>query len=478
MAHGRGAHGRAIILAALLGVGAGLAAEMPTSYLQAWLFSNYARAVNYRLEPHASLDMRLPAGGPYDERLGYTRLSSFIASLAAQHFTIEQQAQQSPRLRAFIDHGGFAVYREKASLGLTVLDRAGTPIFAARFPQRVFDNFDAVPKVVVDTLLFVENGELLDPQHPRRNPAIEWDRLAAAGLAYAHRLVDPGHKVPGGSTLATQMEKYRHSPDGKTTGVSEKLRQVASASLRAYLDGPDTTAWRRQLIVDYLNSTPLGARPGYGEVIGLGDGLWVWYGTDLATANRVLSAPPSDVNLRWRAQIYKQVLSLLLAQRRPTHYLIENRQALTALTDSYLRLLIDAGIIDAVLAEGARAVALEFRADPPSPDPISFVDRKAPNAVRARTLVDAQSVHALRARSPGPHRPHHSRRPRPGARHRGAAPARRSALSRYAAADRHAPARPQRSFPGSVQLHALRARRRGQLPAHPGRQSRPAVGYQ
>src|SRR5262245_28497618 len=98
----------AIVLAAVLTVGIGLAAEMQTSYVQAWLFSSYARTVNYRLEPHASLDMRLPAGGPYDERLGYTRLSSFIASLAAQHFAIEQQARQSSRLRAFIEHGGFA----------------------------------------------------------------------------------------------------------------------------------------------------------------------------------------------------------------------------------------------------------------------------------------------------------------------------------------------------------------------------------
>jgi membrane peptidoglycan carboxypeptidase len=387
----------AIILAAVLGVGFGLAAEMRTSHLQAWLLSSYARTVNYRLEPHASLDMRLPAGGPYDERLGYTRLSSFIASLAAQHFTIEQQAQQSPRLRAFIDDGGFAVYHEKASLGLTVLDRAGTPIFAARFPQRLFDSFDTVPRVVVDTLLFIENGELLDPQHPTRNPAIEWDRLGAAGLASVGRLVDPDQNVPGGSTLATQIEKYRHSLEGRTTGVTEKLQQMASASLRAYLDGPDTTAWRRQLVVDHLNSTPLGARPGYGEVVGLGDGLWVWYGTDLATANRVLSAAPSDVDPHLRAQIYKQVLSLLLAQRRPTYYLMEDRQALTALTDRYLRLLNDAGIIDAVLAEGARVVAVEFRTDPPSPAPTSFVDRKAPNAVRARLLsmLNLSTLYAL-----------------------------------------------------------------------------------
>ena len=87
------------------------------------------------------------------------------------------------------------------------------------------------------------------------------------------RLADPTRNVPGGSTLATQIEKYRHSPSGRTDDVREKLRQMASASLRAYRDGPDTSAARRQIVVDYLNSTPLAARAGFGEVNGLGDGL-------------------------------------------------------------------------------------------------------------------------------------------------------------------------------------------------------------
>src|SRR3546814_10574198 len=78
-----------------------------------------------------------------------------------------------------------------------------------------------------------------------------------------------GGQTAGGSTLATQMEKFRHSPEGRTGTVSEKLRQMISASLRGYLDGANTTAARRQIVVDYLNSTPLAARAGFGEVIGL-----------------------------------------------------------------------------------------------------------------------------------------------------------------------------------------------------------------
>ena len=107
---------------------------------------------------------------------------------------------------------------------------------------------------MVDSLLFIENRELLAADVPTKNPAVEWDRFAKAVVDQLIRRVDPEHDAAGGSTLATQIEKYRHSPEGRTTGATEKLRQMASASLRAYLEGEDTTAVRRQLVVDYLNT--------------------------------------------------------------------------------------------------------------------------------------------------------------------------------------------------------------------------------
>ena len=91
-------------------------------------------------------------------------------------------------------------------------------------------------------LLFIENRELLDGDAPRRNPAIEWDRLAAVLRDSVVKLVDPGLNLPGGSTLATQIEKYRHAPAGRTEDATAKLRQMVSASLRAYRNGPDTSA--------------------------------------------------------------------------------------------------------------------------------------------------------------------------------------------------------------------------------------------
>ncbi|HYG88891.1 MAG TPA: glycosyl transferase family 51, partial [Azospirillum sp.] len=139
--------------------------------------------------------------------------------------------------------------------------------------------------------------------------------------------------------------------------------------------------------VDYLNSTPLTARPGFGEVNGLGDGLWAWYGTDLALAAKALAEPAPDARaLQLKALAYKQVLSLMLAQRRPSHYLIADRNALDRLCDSYLRVMAQAGVIDPALRDAALATKLTFREEPPPAQSASFVEQKAPNAIRARLL--------------------------------------------------------------------------------------------
>ena len=139
-------------------------------------------------------------------------------------------------------------------------------------PTRVYSRFEEIPPLVVHTLLFIENRELRETASASRNPAIERDRLIHAAFDLGLRAVDPIHPVSGGSTLATQLDKLRHSPDGRTATVAEKGRQLIGASLGADLDGPNTTVARRRIARDYVNSLPLGAIAGHGEVTGLGDG--------------------------------------------------------------------------------------------------------------------------------------------------------------------------------------------------------------
>lgn len=362
---------------------AGAAWEMRTSHFQSLLFSRLAAQVHYAVEPGRSEAIRYPGPGPYDERLGYTALPQFVTRLTEQGYVVTSQARQSQRLRSLMDQGLFAIYPEKAQAGLTVLDCRAQPMYRQRAPERVYARFEDVPPALVAALLFIENRELLNADQARRNPAVEWDRLGRAVLDQLWHVVDANHSTPGGSTLATQIEKYRHSANGRTDSPIEKLRQMASASLRAYANGQDTLPRRRQIVLDYLNTVPLVARPGFGEIHGLGDGLWAWYGRDFDELNRVL-AQHDEATLPERGAAFKQALSMMIAQRRPAHYLAEGEADLRALTDSYLRLMAAAGAIDAGLRDAALQAPLQRLAKAPERPPISFLERKASTAVRTR----------------------------------------------------------------------------------------------
>ncbi len=387
-----------VAVAALSGVGYLASIEMKTSWLQAGLLSRYAKELTYEVKQGPSERIVFPETGPYNERLGYMQLPTYVETLKRAGYRVDRQAEISPALAGFMEHGGFPIYRAKTRSGITVKDRNGSILFAARYPERVFDDFESVPGLVVDTLLFIENRELLDAENPTRNPAVEWDRFVMAIGGLPLQWMHPGMRIPGGSTLATQIEKYRNSPDGQTQGATDKLRQMVSASVRAYLDGRDTTDARRRIVVDYLNSTPLTARLGFGEVNGLGDGLWAWYGTDFNEAMRVLRAEPRNAaETERKAAIYKQVVSLLIAQRRPSYYLIQNRADLEELCDSHLRVMAGQGLISPALRDAAIAAQLRFREDTPAPPEVSFVEQKASNAIRARLLgmMGVPSLYAL-----------------------------------------------------------------------------------
>ncbi|MBV8470231.1 MAG: transglycosylase domain-containing protein [Burkholderiaceae bacterium] len=371
-------------------------AEYLTSSLEAHRLSKLAGQLTFQVEPGPSDAIRYPGAGPYDLRLGYARLPHFIDGLHRQGYEVTAQARMSPDLLALRDWGLSTIYREKDESGLDLAECHGLTLYSQRFPRRVYGSFDAVPRLLVDSLLFVENRELLDPEHPERNPAIEWDRFSKAALDQAHHLVDDSHRAPGGSTLATQIEKYRHSPEGRTDSGLEKLRQMASASVRAYLDGENTLAARRRIVLSYLNTVPLSAQSGFGEVNGVGDGLWAWYARDFNEVNELLRGlsgrqgePGKQVAgpAPGRALAYKQALSLLIAQRRPSHYLVQGEADLNGLTNSYLRVMTDAGVIPAALRDAALPIELKLRTQAPEEMQGSFIDRKAATAVRGKLAI-------------------------------------------------------------------------------------------
>jgi len=386
-----------MILLALLAVAA-VAAEMRTSWLQARIFAAIVRHATFHVEPGPNPALRFPDPAPYTDRLGYSLLPAFLERLQGAGYAVTAQARHSPMAQRLLEAGLYTFYKSKPQAGLRLTGREGSALFTSPYPSRSYYWYEEIPPVIISSLVFIENREILEARSPYLNPAVEWDRLAGALVDYSISRVNPSHRISGGSTLATQLEKLQYSPGGRTTSPGEKARQILRASLRAYRDGEITLEARRRVIRDYLNSLPLAASPGYGEVQGLGDGLWAWYGADFAEVNRLLSPAALKAGVTpEQARAYRQVLSLLLAVNSPGQYLVKDPAALETRTDEYLRLLARAGVIPRELAqEAARQRVQLLRQAPPLP-PVSFTDRKGADAVRTNllSLLGVENTYAL-----------------------------------------------------------------------------------
>ncbi|MCD5995120.1 penicillin-binding protein [Pseudomonas sp. CDFA 602] len=351
-----------VLVLAGVALGVAVALESRSSRLQAREFSRFAASLSYSMQPGPSDAVVYPGDGPFDKRLGYSSLDEFLPRLLKRDYVITRQTRFSPELMRYSQRGFFVPYQEKTQAGLSITDCRGESLYEFRYPQQFYSTFATIPPVVVHSLLFIENRDLLDPQQPLANPAVDWPRFAKAAWSQVAKILALPGQSAGGSTLATQLEKYRHSPDGLTQSSSEKLRQMISASVRAYQPGAETLAVRQRVVRDYLNSVPLSAVPGHGEVHGLAEGLRVWFGVDFAKTNQVLaSAPVDEKGLAEKALALREVLSLVIAQRRPSHYLAKGRLELAELTDSHIRLLAQANVVDQPLADAALAAKVTYR---------------------------------------------------------------------------------------------------------------------
>lgn len=366
-----------------------LVLELRSSYLQSEYFHRIGKEASYKVEAGKSEQSWYPSFGPYDVRLGYTRIPLILENLLENGFEIASQARLSNRFLQLASKGIYPPYPEKTKAGITILDRNNTTIYAAYRPERMYESFESIPSPIIQTLLYIENREILNQTQPFKNPAVEWDRFGKAIFEKLKQIYNPDLNAPGGSTIATQLAKYRHSKEGRTSGIKDKLRQMASASLRAYMYGRNTVETRKFIVQQYINSIPLAALRGYGEVNGLGDGLWAWYGVEFDEVNqklRALAMLPQGADPTPYAQAYKEVLSLFIAHRRPSFYLIAGLEELNALTNVYLDLLANEGVITPKLRDAAKSVQLTLRRAAPKSQTVSFVQRKAANAIRTRLL--------------------------------------------------------------------------------------------
>ncbi len=383
--------------------------EMQTSQRQAYLVAGEAQQHYFWLRRGAYSRSVEPPGGPFDQRRGYSHLEQWTQDLGEEDFEITWRAESSRRARLANHFGLYPIYRPTPQAGLTILSDDGVKLYDYGTPQFYFHDFEELPELLVTTLLFIENRELLEEGYDYRNPAVEWRRFAQAALLLVGGRLGLNTEHFGGSTLATQLEKFRHSPGGVTGDEREKARQMATATLRAYQAGPETTAHRQGIVLDYVNEVPLAASPGYGEVLGLADGLRVWFGAEpqevMERLERIHHAHNQNAKTPGflteqslaDARAYRMVLSLFLAHRRPSYYLRQRPDRLHQLTDSYARVMAEQGIISADLRDAILAVDTPVLQTAPPRARREFAQEKSIDALRARLLrlLNLDDLYAL-----------------------------------------------------------------------------------
>jgi membrane peptidoglycan carboxypeptidase len=367
--------------------------EFYTSQIQSLYFASVAEKLKFAVERGPSDKVVFPDNGPFDQRLGYSLIPSITERVTKRGYEVKAQSRLSPEHLSLVKKGLiYPIYKEKSQAGLNILDTKAQPLFSAQYPQLIYRDFDEIPPAIVGTLLMIENRELLAAKYPYKNPTLDWSRLFVAIFDNIVNRFVASHESPGGSTLATQLEKYRHSPEGRTVSAKQKLVQMISASFRAYQDGRNTTEARRRIITDYINSVPLGAIPGAGEIRGIGHALAAWHGASFSEVNELLrdvkAKESNPERLKAKALAYKQVLSLFLAQRRPAYYLVQDHDALKVLVDKHIDVMIKGKVIPKRLRRLVTKAELTFRNNNVifQPERLNFVERKAANAVRVHLM--------------------------------------------------------------------------------------------
>src|SRR5262245_14270133 len=89
-----------VLVGVLLGV-----CEARTSALQSAVATRIAARATWRVEPGAGESVPFSSAGPYDVRLGYTRLPTFRERLLERGYRIEAQARLSPTMRNLVRLG-------------------------------------------------------------------------------------------------------------------------------------------------------------------------------------------------------------------------------------------------------------------------------------------------------------------------------------------------------------------------------------
>lgn len=339
--------------------------EVRTSALQSMVGVRLSQAVvtEHRLSPPSSTPLFDGPDGPWDRARGYAARSIIVERLQGQGFEVVALARPHEVGRSSELAGWtYPIFEMQPRAGLHITDRAGRTLERWRYPEVVWEQ---PPSLALHAARLLENRALAERPHPFTNPAVDWTRLGVATLSQVRARLGSDAPAIGGSTLAVQMEKFRHSPGGRTSDSSEKARQMLTAWLRTYHHGRDADAWAEQIAIDWINSVPLGHRTGYGPVQGVFEGMWAWFGRPPEVVAQALEPGDDDA---LRAQVERELLALIIAQQRPARYLPAGIDALERRVDALINALVDEGYMSRDWGHVIASRSLRV-ASPPSKGP-------------------------------------------------------------------------------------------------------------
>jgi membrane peptidoglycan carboxypeptidase len=132
----------------------------------------------------------------------------------------------------------------------------------------------------------------------------------------------------------------------------------------------------------------------------LGDGLWAWYASELKDITNIINTKDSanhPILLKEKAVALKQVLSLFIAHRRPTDFLLRNRKLLEVKCNAFIRVLFKEGIITEALMRPMLETMLKFRESPLPLPKRNLVEQKTVNCLRIKllSLLNSDSLFTL-----------------------------------------------------------------------------------
>jgi len=246
--------------------------EMHTSKLQAEWLSAYGKQMTYMLQPGPNPELHYPPSGPYNQRLGYSYLPFFIKSLQTDDYAVQAQMRTSKTWQYFEDRGLYPIYHAKTVAGLTLYDREGQRIYASAYPDRVFTDFHIIPPLLTDTLLYIEIASCL-------RTALSPATRSLNGIVFSTPFLDRwrANLCPASTQAAAVHSQHRL----KNFAIHPAAKQI-TRSIKCAKSLPHPCAFistakipvrqGKKIVLDYLNSTPLSARPGFGEINGIGTG--------------------------------------------------------------------------------------------------------------------------------------------------------------------------------------------------------------